>query len=226
MEFYESVFSKEITKTADDAGKVIATVTVKTVDGVVDVSRAIGEGIADVAIATADLTVDIVQALGRTTLEIARDICTGVKVAGQSTAALTEWVGKPIDKLIAFAKDSLSKYFQPCLDLWNTIKQKFFDFMLIPPIKKLLLFFVCFKTLKTVGKKLVELIDGINQSITAIGTPVGWAIVLVKLICQYVNLKSGIELLAEAFKVADLPTRYNKLGGATVSFLKAFADHP
>ena len=206
------------------SGQGIATASVATYNGVVDVSVAIGVGVADAAVATAGFTVDVCQALGRSTLEIARDIVTGVQIAGQAVGTLAEWVGKPIDSLLVYAKEKIAAFFQPVMDLFNSIKQKILDYVLIPPIKTLLKFLACFKGLPAIALGIVSFTDGINLSISLITTPIGWAVVLVKLICQYTNLKEGIQLFSDAWKDANILTRYNKLGGASVSFLKAFAD--
>jgi len=105
-------------------------------------------------------------------------------------------------KLVDFVNNALKTIFKPVNELFKSIKQKFMNWLMKSPyMRKYVPMINCIIALPA-AKAIVALISaltGFVPALTALSTPIGWANLLVNLICGWENLKSAIDSFKKAW---------------------------
>ena len=125
------------------------------------------------------------------------------------------WAAKKASELKEYIKEKFQAIIKPICDFFNKMKDSFSAWISKHPLVKVALEFgECIKN-HHFGKsayRFALFYLGFRELIPIIWTPIGWAKIVVNLICGWKDIKEAIELMISIKAQKDKKIRYNHIG--------------
>lgn len=164
---------------------------------------------------TADSIKSVGSAIAAGAVKIGKAVVDGVNVAAKKASEVAQFI---IDKI--------KGVLQPVFDLFESIKQKWIDFLDKNPILKMWFNFCkCFIAENGISaiKGLKEKLTNFVATIGALTTPVGWVKLCVNLICGWEETRDAINFYKVASKEKQKTKKYNFYGRMAGKLFNAIA---
>jgi len=149
---------------------------------------------------------------------LAKDIVGGLDWAKAKADDVINWVGVKIKEV--FAK---------IVKAFSAIKDRFVTYFKNNKFDALKSFLSCFNTIALsddgLGKSYnpLKVFTDFWATLAGLGTPVGWAKLLVNLICNWSNLKDGIENIVKSYQEKVKAAKWQYAGVASAKFMISIA---
>jgi len=140
-----------------------------------------------------------------------------------------DWVKAKAEDVISWVGKQLKEVFAKIVKAIADVKVKFEAFFKNTKFDTLKGYLSCFQTIALsddgLGKSYnpLKVFTDFWTTLAALGTPMGWAKLLVNLICNWANLKDGIDNLIKSYNATDKKQRWQFAGVASAKFMISIA---
>jgi len=147
--------------------------------------------------------------------DFGQKILDGAANVGSTIIGAVNFVCKTIDDMQAFLKEQIENALQPIYDLFEEIKAKFYAFLTVNPVIKVLydLLLCLYENKDAIASEgFISPLKGFQARIKSLNTKEGWVNLVVDAICSWSDLSEAITFLKDGIAATNADIKYNLYG--------------